>query len=65
MCDEGIKLIYVCIPLTWIIRALKAILRLAVLQTASGYRAGLVPESTAAAVPGDIHRAQFAIQAAE
>ena len=53
--DEGIILVDMRIPLTRVPRAPKAILRLAVLQTASGNRAGLIPESAAAAMPGEIH----------
>jgi len=65
MRDEGVKLIYICILPTWILRTLKTVLRPAVLQAASGNRTGLISEPAAAAVAGKMHRTESAVQAAE
>lgn len=63
--DERVGLIDMHISLTRVIRALVTILRALMFQTASGNRAGLITKSAAAAMPGDIHRTQLAVQPAE
>lgn len=63
--DKGIKLIYICILLAWILWTLEAILRVSMLKTASGDRTGLIPESTAATMPGKMHWTQFAVHSTE